>query len=59
MVPRGDDELNVVAASIMIRVLIAGAQFLAEVPTNEQGYPATTVSAIFPIQAQLWDRPVR
>lgn len=28
----------------MIRVLIAGAQFLAEVPTNEQGYPPTTVS---------------
>lgn len=32
------------AASIMIRVLIASAQFLAEVPVNEQGYPNTTVS---------------
>lgn len=28
----------------MIRVLIASAQFMAEVPTNEQGYPTTTVS---------------
>lgn len=33
-----------IAASIMIRVLIASGQFMAEVPTNEQGYPASTVS---------------
>ena len=33
-----------VAASIMIRVLIASGQLMAEVPTNEQGYPASTVS---------------
>ena len=27
----------------MIRVLVATAQFLAEVPTNEQGYPSDTL----------------
>jgi len=31
------------SASIMIRVLIASGQFMAEVPTNEQGYPASTL----------------
>lgn len=44
---REQDEFDVdedLAASIMIRVLIAAAQFMAEVPTNEQGYPNTTVS---------------
>ncbi|WRT64319.1 uncharacterized protein IL334_001251 [Kwoniella shivajii] len=30
------------SASIMLRVLIATAQLLAEVPTNEQGYPDIT-----------------
>ncbi|WVR06037.1 hypothetical protein IAU60_003065 [Kwoniella sp. DSM 27419] len=30
------------AASILLRVLMATAQLLAEVPTNEQGYPDTT-----------------
>lgn len=28
--------------SMLIRVLLASAQFLAEVPTNEQGYPNNT-----------------
>jgi hypothetical protein len=37
-------EMLIIAASIMIRVLIASGQFMAEVPTNEQGYPASTVS---------------
>lgn len=27
----------------MVRVLIASGQFLAEVPTNEQGYPVATL----------------
>jgi hypothetical protein len=31
------------AASAMIRVLIASGQFLAEVPTIEQGYPSSTL----------------
>lgn len=31
------------SASIMIRVLIASGQFMAEVPTNEQGYPSSTL----------------
>jgi len=30
----------------MIRTLIPSAQFLAEVPTNEQGYPSNTVSML-------------
>jgi hypothetical protein len=37
-------EVLMIAASIMIRVLIASGQFMAEVPTNEQGYPSSTVS---------------
>ncbi|ORY29363.1 hypothetical protein BCR39DRAFT_175406 [Naematelia encephala] len=30
-------------ASVLLRILIATAQFLAEVPCNEQGYPANTL----------------
>ncbi|RXK39229.1 hypothetical protein M231_03449 [Tremella mesenterica] len=30
-------------ASVMLRVLVATGQFLAEVPTNEQGYPSDTL----------------
>lgn len=37
-------EVLMIAASIMIRVVIASGQFMAEVPTNEQGYPSSTVS---------------
>lgn len=37
-------QLLMIAASIMIRVLIASGQFMAEVPSNEQGYPASTVN---------------
>jgi hypothetical protein len=40
---QGEEEL-IIAASIMVRVLIAAGQLMAEVPTNEQGYPASTVS---------------
>lgn len=32
--------------SMIIRILIASAQFLAEVPTNEQGYPGDTSGGI-------------
>ena len=35
---------NWTAASVFLRVLIATGQFLSEVPTNEQGYPANTVN---------------
>lgn len=34
---------NFTAAMLLLRELIATAQFLAEVPTNEQGYPDDTV----------------
>lgn len=33
-------------ASIFMRVLIATSQFLSEVPTNEQGYPADTLGGV-------------
>ena len=32
------------AAAVFLRVLLATAQFLAEIPTNEQGYSYDTVS---------------
>ncbi|WWC86440.1 uncharacterized protein L201_001317 [Kwoniella dendrophila CBS 6074] len=38
MIPTG----VIQSASVLLRVLIAMAQLLAEVPTNEQGYPSNT-----------------
>jgi hypothetical protein len=35
------------AAGVVSRIIIASAQFLAEVPVNEQGYPSNTVSCAF------------
>jgi len=41
----------------MIRVLIASGQFMAEVPTNEQGYPASTVRRLPECEGRETDNP--